>query len=56
MFEWNFAYYNVCPLPLVLILGATEKSQILVWFFSAISYLTYIKEIPLFLPFRLNSS
>jgi len=26
MFRWNFLCFNLCPLPLVLLLGTTEKS------------------------------
>lgn len=39
MSKWNFAYFSFCPLPLVLILGTTEKSLILPCFLPPISYL-----------------
>ena len=28
MFSWNFLCFNLCPLPLVLLLGTTEKSLV----------------------------
>jgi len=28
MFRWNFLFFSLCPLPLVLLLGTTEKSLV----------------------------
>jgi len=38
MFKWNFLYYNLCPLPLVLSVDSTERSLALSSLFHPIRY------------------
>ena len=44
--RWNFLYFNLCPLPLVLSLGTTEKSLALSSLLSSTRYLNTLIRSP----------